>query len=520
MRALWLAVACLLPASCTAGAPRPPARATPSAPPVLADAGPASPTLAPGWRLAGAPGEQMAVADGRLFVAGPESLRAYDLAGGKRLWTVPVRAPRTVQAVTATAGTVLLATWDRGGDERWSALDAGSGAEVWATSGQGRPLVQALHFPSAAGVVPAVSDPTQRTVKGVDARTGHVRWATGKVTDGDCLADPTLTEHVRSDGSVVLVPLACPSAVMAAALDPATGAVLWRRRVAPGGVDAGFTARVAGGVTLLSWSGNSALLDRRGRVLADTGLCQTNCSLAVTGRYAAVAGDGGVQVADLRTGTVKSHSLPDYTQLAAAGGVLYALRDGPAPLMASTLDRIDPATGRATPAALPIAASSSAPSPTFGENMIAAGGDLFLLRSDLGGRTWTAAQIVPGPARPGPSELGGVRPRDWPDACTLARGVRGTHPADARVGASTLRHVSCRLSGITTTVAWVAPTPALAAAVFDGDDRHVRLGDGSTTLASPPRTVMRSGRFVVVFDGDGPQVDRLADAVHAALRAR
>jgi len=108
---------------------------------------------------------------GSLFLATPTEVRRYDLPAGTRAWTTG--SDRDVQNlwVDEPAGVVLVLAGD--GDDRLTALDAGSGRPLWS-----RPARDTLVISLARGGLL-----TQTGFGGVarlsltDSRTGRERWA-------------------------------------------------------------------------------------------------------------------------------------------------------------------------------------------------------------------------------------------------------------------------------------------------------------------------------------------------------
>ena len=145
------------------------------------------------------------VVDGVIYLSAPRSIvYAIDGASGKLIWKFDphVRVDlsiegstdsRTNRGVAVWAGKVYVGT----GDGRLVAIDAATGAQVWAT---------------------AVCDPTQTGI------TGAPRVARGKVFMGYSGAD----SHVR--GSI-------------AAFDASTGRELWRFWTVPGDPSKGYESK-------------------------------------------------------------------------------------------------------------------------------------------------------------------------------------------------------------------------------------------------------------------------------------
>ena len=156
------------------------------------------------------------VVDGVIYLSAPRSIvYAIDGASGKLIWKFDPQVrvdlsiegstdSRTNRGVAVWAGKVYVGT----GDGRLVAIDAATGAQVWAT---------------------AVCDPTQTGI------TGAPRVARGKVFMGYSGAD----SHVR--GSI-------------AAFDASTGRELWRFWTVPGDPSKGYESKTVESAAK-TWSG-------------------------------------------------------------------------------------------------------------------------------------------------------------------------------------------------------------------------------------------------------------------------
>jgi outer membrane protein assembly factor BamB len=224
------------------------------------------------------------VAGGRLFLAGRESLGAYDAGTGKKIWTYPYADPmdtRTpllaVSGDTLLAGTsgcqsvsdpdgVLLALDAASGKPRWqgsteapdqtmvvdrgvavvSGSDAGWMASTAFRISTGKQIWQrARAMPAAgasAGGTVLLTDYTNAFAavgaRAVDITTGAVRWRTGRIWSARA-ADPTGRSFLVDDPAGALL-----------RVDAATGRVAWTQPglAGPLAVDARqvYVARTAG----------------------------------------------------------------------------------------------------------------------------------------------------------------------------------------------------------------------------------------------------------------------------------
>jgi hypothetical protein len=197
----------------------------------------------PSWSYDTGGGRQIAVADGRVYVAGNRRLTAYDMATGKQIWRVPIADNEAWGArVWASKDRLLVGVSLRanGGKGRRSAavllVDAGSGTTTGLVSGDwqlgygwGDPLA------SDTTVLMGVTD-----LRGVDS-TGTMQW---KRTDNDparmlgCGPDLLVFENTV-DGRIT-------------AISPVDGTDRWQ-----GGPETTFTTPI--------WCDNDIVVVQRGR---------------------------------------------------------------------------------------------------------------------------------------------------------------------------------------------------------------------------------------------------------------
>ncbi|MDL4772596.1 PQQ-binding-like beta-propeller repeat protein [Actinomadura xylanilytica] len=512
----FLLVSCTAPAEDEVGPAVRAVRTTAgSGVPPLSETGPAPGGLQTAWRLGGDRGHS--VVDGQLVIAKPEGIEVRDVRTGKVRWHY-AEIRRHLIASTVTGGAILVATGSRKAiPDRWVSLDAATGKVNWTKASQGFtfPSGMQTRAAAAAGVVPALNGFNARILKAIDLRTGHVRWATGKLAASGCVIDTldTAVRTVHGDDSLFLVPVGCGSKRWTIAVDPATGAERWRHA---GSTDDAAEATVHNGVTQLTTDSKSLLLDANGReLLRDGSTCQGECAFYAAPDRVFISRDRLLAI-DRRTS--KQHSLPlgPYSLLTMTGDRLYGLRDTIAPgLLAPGLDTIDPATGDATTMPMPLAVGHHRFGSTAPAALRVAGGRAILTLRDTADMNWSTSSSAPLPRAHGPAELGGVPVADWPDACKIAPSVRpprylDDESEDAHIGPVKLTNVTCNLdapsgtSPVTLTVAWVARTPELAKAYLPTaplpeNTESVHLGDDA--FRTKDGIIMRSGRYIFRLTG-------------------
>lgn len=332
------------------------------------------------------------------------------------------------------------------------------------------------------------------------------------------------------------------------ALDSATGRERWRKDVAPphdGGV---LGTSVSGGVALIQYASGYSIVAADGREPTRGGaiVCSLECRLqTVAGHIVVLPMDGGlgvsakrqVLIVDTRTGRTTVSDIGEaYSTLAVAGGRVYGVHQhvstaSVARLLPSGLDVIDPATGAVRPRPLPFAtkASREEPGEPTADWTAVAGGRLYTRRVlDETARITSYTTTKPG----GPAELGGVPAADWPDACHLAPGLKGSDfpsAADrtATIGSTTLRNAACRVyhGAAVVGTAWVAASPEQAHTLLTmpttARKEHVDGADEAYSVNDLGDSWIRVGRYVMrVYDPDAKERIRVASEVAKALRKR
>lgn len=531
---------------------------------------PASGVLARAWRtdLRGSFAEKStryAFAAGHLLVVARNGVDAVGTARGTARWHYRENR-RVVGGHAVTGGVFVLTTWGSEDDPRTVGLDAATGEELW-HSADYRPVAGAVQ-PSGRGVVAMAVASDRSKLAGIDARTGERRWTWSGPKRFGSGEEPCRYIPHDSDGGLLLIQTVCGPEMKLHALDPASGKTLWKRIYQPGRSRAISRA----GVTLVpsdtATTGFSGLVlvGRDGRELhrlkaqlsfplrLDGGPVIRH-SLAV-GAGRAVIGfkigvkdpyeDNGRRLAsvDLRTGKagepVKtrldeelvtvgdrvhgySDHLGDYTEFGS---------DRKPELVPAALNVVDPRTLRTRRVPLPSAAASGfwATEEPPGKVLLD------------GGRAYTAVPVRGGlrltayaPAgRAAESELGGVRPEDWPDACELGTGMKGIK---RRGGYSELEIEPHRISRwgcqylmkadgheYRVWMAWVARDAAEAHRMLASESVRPQaiggLGDEAYARSRPEdmlereRIVLRVGRYIAVVEArHGADANAMAETV-------
>ncbi|WP_165495190.1 outer membrane protein assembly factor BamB family protein [Actinomadura roseirufa] len=519
---------------------------TTASPPHLTETGPSPGGLRIAWAVdnVGTKRTSTAVAhtivDGQLFVATHQGIDAYDASSGKPRWHY--REPgRELSKYTVTGGAVLVIT-SKGGENRWIGLDASTGKFLWTESSRRTTFVSGptKRTMAAAGIVPAFGGPlTSKILKGIDARTGHVRWSNSALAPPTCEFSPEIS--IEGDDSLFLIKTTCTGKrSQVHALDPATGAERWRRDTPDAGSDLEH-AIVQDRHTLIDVSTDRLLLTSDGHQLLKEDvahLCDIQCSLVVTPSHVLIAHtesqtENGLTSVDLSTGKSQDHNAPGpYGALVTAGNNVYGLRDSIlGPLSPSALDLIDPGSAKFSTMPMPFTTGPQSPGRYTARALRIANGQVLVSESNPTGDAWVTTASTPLPKTKGPAELGGVPASDWPDACKLAPGYHPTPATEdtknARLGPVELHNVTCKLQAenqvVQVTIVWVARTPAQAKDLLpvDASANPIHAGDESYETDHPDAAfLMRSGRYLLAFDEKTPQAQTLAGAIHTALKHR
>ncbi|MEU3451310.1 serine/threonine-protein kinase [Streptomyces thermolilacinus] len=252
-----------------------------------------------------------AASDGALFCAAPGVKAArLDLADGTVAWSVPAEGSGQGPAVQGT-GTAVVAAGGlvrvvggraAGGDARLEALDAATGAERWGVDLGA--YAQVVHGPDVVLVVRE-----DGRVRALDAATGAERWtgrpsARAQWVAGAVAGGPVFAASVAMDGASTLV----------SAVDPVSGAVLWRKRV-PGSLT---PVQATDGALVLLAADKDLYTDAVVRLdLRDRGVRRVPLSGAADQAQAVVAGDtayvvgsgGALAAVDLGAGPGRGREL-------------------------------------------------------------------------------------------------------------------------------------------------------------------------------------------------------------------
>lgn len=491
-----------------------------TAPEPSPDRGPAAGQFERSWQsdvdIAGGATDYLLIA-GNLLVVGGNGIRAVDPATGKPSWHY-VEAGRELSAWIETDGVLALSTNDHAENEHLVGLDAGTGKRLWERPTDWEPLT------GAAGTV-LMKTPDDEHV-GIDVRTGEDRWHVDeRAATGDCGATSAPSP---GPATLVLAELECKYPLdTLAALDTATGKPRWRRPL--GELEHG-RATIRDGFTLFKGEARTVLIDRDGRDLytvdaAKKSLCDEDFRVERDRVLLDCGGDGQLISIDSRTGTVsqlpQQSGFTDPALRTVAGGNMFDLQPGGTHIdglfvTPATLTVTDLASGDTTHAALP---STIATIARQGEvTWLGVAGDLLLIASDPGPTRLTAYALR---STTQPTELGGVSPHDWPDACALAAGLPSQElkPEPMTIGNVTI-NASCETSpgGIIIQIAWVAPTEEDAAELF-GDGEPSTVGaDEESRVDGSYGALLRVGRTIVRVQAYSPQpVDEILRVVVANL---
>jgi PQQ-like domain len=175
----------------------------------------------------------LALVGGVLVAASPQGVEALNARTGATAWR-SVSFDRSGVAAFAVSGQqVVIAT--RGG--RWISVNAPTGRVSWrsqAPSGALIPYSDELQVLAGSATVP-VTSPDTRTIRGVDSRTGRIRWDIGQQQLYGCTPD---TSRLTQPGSVetkryvsknwLAIPVTCGTRNAVVAVDAASGRATWR----------------------------------------------------------------------------------------------------------------------------------------------------------------------------------------------------------------------------------------------------------------------------------------------------
>lgn len=178
----------------------------------------------------------LALVGGVLVVASPQGLEALNARTGATVWR-SVSFDRSGVAAFAVSGQqVVIVT--RGG--RWIGVYAPTGQVSWrsqAPSGALIPYSDKLQVLAGAATIPVASVDTA-TIRGVDSRTGRVKWSIGRQQLYGCTPDASrLTQQssVETQRYVsqnwLAIPVECGTRNAVVAVDAASGRATWRHGI-------------------------------------------------------------------------------------------------------------------------------------------------------------------------------------------------------------------------------------------------------------------------------------------------
>lgn len=528
----------------------------------LRDVGPPPGSFATQWRVAG-PGDENStyrLAGGNVVTVTKTAVRANDARTGKPTWHYGEPGRRLVGAAFTDDAVVLsFISDDTEPEPHLVGLDAGTGRLLWEngkqwslTQGGDDSVADDRIADSGDGIVPVVDSAVGDVRRlGIDARTGEERWQiqARDVVDADCRPKDE-SAPARSDGAAVIPALLpcdtgpTPSQPLLVAIDAATGDPLWTRKSR---LSSPAFALARGGLVLHTERCDrpGELVDRTGRRILAVGadvLC--DAQLFVTGGHAALVHDAGgsdervprITLVDIRSGRTRTVADPadgseDYLS---AGERLYALQDPMTPsglgsLLPAGLVTVDVATGRAVRAPLPY------PGEEFRRDnllrttvrLVGVGGRRIVTVSHRTRGSKAKGTILRSHVSTGtraPVELGGVSPKDWPDACRLLSGVRrrADDTSSTRrwattleIGRATVENPVCNRYDTDLRVVWVARTDKEAATTF-GESVDSTVGADQERRTYTGERLLRVGRVIVSVDLE-PDSDYDADVVARAV---
>ncbi|WP_246342307.1 PQQ-binding-like beta-propeller repeat protein [Actinomadura verrucosospora] len=235
MRAVGVVVGCALVSGCvSANSPT----KTPSAAPVVTT-GPAPGHWHAAWTRTFASGSEtggirdVALAGGVLVAASAQGVEALDARTGATRWRSGSFDRSGVAALAVSGEQVVIAT--RGG--RWIGVQAATGRVSWRSrppSGGLIPYYDKLQSLAGSAVLPVVSV-DNRTIRGVDGRTGRIKWSIGRQQLYGCSPDVdwmTRSGSVETkryvSGNWLAVPVTCGTRKAVVAVDAASGRAAWR----------------------------------------------------------------------------------------------------------------------------------------------------------------------------------------------------------------------------------------------------------------------------------------------------
>lgn len=440
-----------------------------------ADVGPPPGPLVTSWQrsapvhrgaLAGYNSVAFDVAQGQAVVASGSGLEVRDARTGGRRWSYH-RTGWTMLGWAATRSR-LIGYFERDGDrgERMMVgFDALSGAELWRRTDELPAAVArtTLRWPAGSDAV-LTTGGDRRVLYGRSAADGARLW-TLRLPAGCRLFDGAAHASGAVETTAVFA-LDCaggPSRLLA--VRPDTGAVRWSHRL--GSAEAPEVTVLDGvtlaedGTALRAYRDNGEpLAEWAGENVCGDAICP---AVVAEGRLVVVyrpngarGGDRRLEAVDASTGRVAwRRDAPAYAAMTAAGGRIYALRPRlSAALLPAGVDVFAPDDGAARTVAAPFAMDPELDGAR--PWLAAAGGLLYAAVPTAAPRPGGAARLVAlrgGSAGPGPAELGGTPPGDWPDACALLQrpDLLAAHldpgsarPGRAEIGEETLPHpVSC-----------------------------------------------------------------------------
>ncbi|GAA2161708.1 outer membrane protein assembly factor BamB family protein [Actinomadura napierensis] len=167
------------------------------------------------------------------MAASPQGVEALSARTGATVWRSVSYDHSGVAAFAVSGQQVVIAT--RGG--RWISVHAPTGQVSWrsqAPPGALIPYSDKLQVLAGAATVPVVSLDTH-TIRGVDSRTGRIKWNIGRqqlygcTPDTSRLTQPSSVETQRYvSKNWLAIPVTCGTRSAVVAVDAASGHATWR----------------------------------------------------------------------------------------------------------------------------------------------------------------------------------------------------------------------------------------------------------------------------------------------------
>lgn len=175
----------------------------------------------------------LALVGGVLVTASPQGVEALNARTGATVWR-SISFDRSGVAAFAVSGQQVVVV-TRGG--RWISINAPTGRVSWrsqAPSGALIPYSDKLQVLAGSATVPVTSLGT-RTIRGVDSKTGRIKWDIGQQQLYGCTPDAS---RLTQSGSVetkryisenwLAIPVTCGTRSAVVAVDAASGRASWR----------------------------------------------------------------------------------------------------------------------------------------------------------------------------------------------------------------------------------------------------------------------------------------------------